>query len=115
PRGASGIVIGDRRWDRARPDATWEPSAQTPLEQPVPPWTKATNVHVVADDGATKTLTFADPATPADFQVQVDAKTMLPRDVRMTASAHLMVARDPYFKPPRASFPRRRRAPRARR
>lgn len=107
PGGASGIVIGDRRWDRARPDATWEPSAQTPLEQPVPPWTKATNVHVVADDGETKTLTFADPATPAYFQVQVDAKTMLPREVRMTAAAHFMVDRYVRFNAPRAIFPPR--------
>jgi hypothetical protein len=105
PGGAEGIVIGDRRWDRAKSDAAWQESAQTQLPQPATQWSSIANVHVVAADAETKTLTFVDPVTPAFFEVVVDAHTLLPRSVRMTAAAHFMVDRYVRFNAPRAIYP----------
>jgi copper transport protein len=107
PAGAAGIVIGGRRWDRSTPDAAWQPSQQTPLEQPATLWSSAANAHVVAAGARTKTLTFLDPATPAYFAIVVDSKTLLPRTVHMTASAHFMVERYLRFNAPRAIYPPR--------
>jgi hypothetical protein len=98
-------VIGDRRWDRAKSDAAWQESAQTQLPQPATQWSSIANVHVVAADAETKTLTFVDPVTPAFFEVVVDAHTLLPRSVRMTAAAHFMVDRYVRFNAPRAIYP----------
>jgi copper transport protein len=107
PGGAQGIVIGKRRWDRSTPRARWQESAQTILPQPATQWNSATNAHVIADDGATKTVSFADPTIPAYFTVRLDAKTLQPRVLHMTAAAHFM--RDSYeaFSLPRAIFPPR--------
>jgi hypothetical protein len=102
PGGAQGIVIGDRRWDRNTPDAEWVGSAQTPVRQPVPQWSEATNATLVAEVGKTKTMTFVDPTTPAYFEVTLDARTLLPRLVRMTAAAHFMTDRYVGFNEPRA-------------
>ncbi len=107
PGGAEGIVIGNRRWDRSTPDTAWRMSAQTQLSQPVTLWSSIANVHVVAADDVTKTLTFVDPVTPAYFEVTVDAKTLLPRTVQMTAAAHFMVERFLRFNAPRAIYPPR--------
>ena len=107
PGGAAGIVIGAHRWDRERPDAAWQKSAQSELTQPATAWAAAADVHVVADDGTTKTLTFDDPGVPAFFRLVVDAKTLLPRELRMTASAHFMVDRYVRFNAPRAIVPPR--------
>ena len=107
PGGAEGIVIGDRRWDRSKPDATWRESGQTQLPQPATQWSSIANVHVVAADAGTKTLTFVDPVTPAYFEVVVDSHTLLPRTVRMTAAAHFMVDRYVRFNAPRAIYPPR--------
>ena len=81
PGGAQGIVIGTRRWDRPTPRARWQESAQTTLPQPATQWNYATNAHVIADDGATKTVSFADPTIPAYFIVTArreDAATARP-------------------------------------
>jgi len=102
PGGAQGIVIGDRRWDRNTPDAGWVGSAQTPVRQPVPQWSEATNATLIAEVGQTKTVTFVDPTTPAYFEVTLDARTLLPRLVRMTAAAHFMSDRYVGFNEPRA-------------
>jgi copper transport protein len=107
PNGAAGIVIGNRRWDRATPDAAWQESAQTRLPQPATLWSSIANVHVVASDPDTKTLTFVDPETPAFFEAVIDVHTLLPRTVRMTASAHFMVDRYVRFNAPRAIHPPR--------
>jgi copper transport protein len=107
PGGASGIVIGAKRWDRDRPDAPWESSPQLRLRQPSPAWAKARNVHMIADNGDAKTLTFMDPSTPAYFTLTVDAKTLLPRELRMTAASHFMVDRYVRFNGPREIYPPR--------
>ena len=105
PGGAQGIVIGGRRWDRATPAARWQESAQTPLTQPATQWNYATNGHVIADDGVTKTVSFADPTVPAYFTVRFDATTLRPRVLRMTAAAHFMTDRYESFNSPRAIYP----------
>jgi hypothetical protein len=104
PGGAQGIVIGNRRWDRSTPDASWHESAQTPLVQPTTAWTGAANAHVIADTGETKTVTFFDPQTPAYYEATFDSSTLLPRVVRMTAAAHFMTDRYVRFDSPRAIF-----------
>jgi hypothetical protein len=103
--GAEGIVIGARRWDRNKRNAPWHESAQTPLPQPATLWDAATNAHVIADDGITKTVSFADSGIPAFFTVVLDAKTLLPRSLQMTASAHFMSERYTSFNDPRKIFP----------
>ena len=107
PGGADGIVIGNRRWDRAGPDSAWQESPQTQLPQPATQWSEVASPHVVASDATTKTITFVDPSSPAYFEVTVDAKTLLPRIVRMTAAAHFMVDRYVGFNGPRAIYPPR--------
>jgi hypothetical protein len=107
PGGAQGIVIGTRRWDRSTPQAPWHESAQTTLPQPATQWSFATNAHVIADDGATKTVSFADPTIPAYFTVRLDAKTLQPRVLHMTAAAHFMTDTYETFSLPRAIFPPR--------
>jgi hypothetical protein len=62
---------------------------------------------VIEDTGETKTVSFADPATPAFFEVTLDAHTLLPRVVRMTAAAHFMVDRYVRFNAPRQIAPPR--------
>lgn len=107
PGGTQGIVIGTRRWDRPTSRARWQESAQTILPQPATQWNYATNAHVIADDGATKTVSFTDPTIPAYFIVTLDAKTLLPRVLHMTAAAHFMTDSYESFNSPRAIFPPR--------
>ena len=107
PGGAQGIVVGTRRWDRPTPRAKWQESVQATLPQPATQWNHATNAHVIADDGATKTVSFADPTIPAYFTVTLDAKTLLPRVLHMTAAAHFMTDSYESFNSPRAIFPPR--------
>jgi hypothetical protein len=107
PNGAQGIVVGTRRWDRTTPHAQWQESAQSTLQQPATQWNFATNAHVIADDGVTKTLTFADPTIPAYFTVTLDAKTLQPRVLHMTAAAHFMTDTYERFNAPRAIVPPR--------
>jgi hypothetical protein len=107
PGGAEGIVIGGRRWDRATPAAKWQESVQTPLTQPATQWNYATNAHVIADDGATKTVSFVDPSVPAYFTLRFDAASLRPRVLHMTAAAHFMTDRYESFNSPRAIYPPR--------
>jgi hypothetical protein len=107
PGGSSGIVIGSKRWDRDRPDAPWEASPQERLHQPALGWTESRNAHVIADDGNAATVTFMDPVTPAYFALTVDDKTLLPRELRMTAASHFMVDRYVRFNAPREIYPPR--------
>jgi hypothetical protein len=107
PGGAQGLVVGTRRWDRPTPIATWQESVQATLPQPATQWNHATNAHVIADNGATKTVSFADPTIPAYFTVTLDAKTLLPRVLHMTAPAHFMTDRYESFNRPRSIYPPR--------
>ncbi len=88
---AAGIVIGGRRWDRSSARGRWQPSTQDPkLPEPSPLWERVTNAHVLSVRGRWETVSFADPTLGAFFFLTFDRHTLLPRIVRMTASAHFM-------------------------
>jgi hypothetical protein len=89
--GGGGIVIGRTRWDRPAPGVEWRRSATTPLEQPFPPWgMRAVDVRVVRETARRVALSWLDPGVPAWFTGTFDRTTALPRELRMTASAHFM-------------------------
>jgi hypothetical protein len=99
--GASGIIIGARRWDRA-PGEKWIPSAQEPTPQPEPIWAgHATNVYFLKVTPATDVVSFFKPIGPVWFTVEFDRRTLLPRSLRMIAAAHFMTHRYTKFNAPR--------------
>jgi hypothetical protein len=88
--GASGIIIGARRWDRAG-KGPWVESGQTPLPQPEPIWAGAfSNAFLLDATPTTYVVSFLKPLGPTWFTVRLDRKTLLPRDLRMTTAAHFM-------------------------
>jgi copper transport protein len=104
--GASGIIIGARRWDRAG-KGPWVESGQTPLPQPEPIWAGAfTNAFLLDATPTTYVVSFLKPLGPTWFTVRLDRKTLLPHDLRMTTAAHFMKHRytqfnaAPRIKPP---------------
>jgi hypothetical protein len=96
--GWAGVVVGDRRWDKAPGATHWVASAQTPVTQPTAGWVKVTDAHVLG--GTTVRgrpawrISFYDPGTPAWFTLLVDRTSLRVYQVRMTATAHFM--RDDY-------------------
>jgi copper transport protein len=91
---SQAVVIGTRRWDRATPHGRWTASLQDPrLPQPATPWQTAANAHILARRGSRLTVSFADPTIPAFFTLELDARTLRPRVLRMVASAHFMTDR----------------------
>jgi copper transport protein len=99
-RGASGIIIGGRRWDRA-PGGKWISSPQTRTQQPEPIWAgPVTNAYLLETTASTYLISFLKPFGPAWFTVRFDRKTLLPRDLRMTAAAHFMTHRYTRFNAP---------------
>jgi len=88
--GASGIIIGARRWDRAG-KGPWVESGQTPLPQPQPIWAGAfTNAFLLDATPTTYVVSFLKPLGPTWFTVRLDRKTLRPRSLRMTTAAHFM-------------------------
>jgi copper transport protein len=105
--GASGIIIGLRRWDRAR-GRPWVESGQTPLPQPEPIWAgHFTNAFLLKTTPSTYVVSFMKPLGPTWFTLTLDRRTTRPRDLRMTTAAHFMTHRyksfnaSPPIKPPR--------------
>jgi len=89
--GPSGVVIGNRRWDRESPQASWRRSSQDPLlPQPVPPWTAVRNAYLVGSDSRTWRVTFFDPRLTAWFALVLDRATLRTIDLHMTTTAHFM-------------------------
>ena len=87
--GASGIVIGTRRWDTSA--GHWVLSPSTRLPQPLPLWgTPVTNAHVLSRTRDAVTISFLNPKIPAWFVVRFDPRTLRPRVLDMTATAHFM-------------------------
>ncbi len=98
--GASGIIIGPRRWDRAR-GGKWEPSSQEPTPQPEPIWAgHFTNAYLLETTPSTYVVSFLKPIGPAWFRVVLDRRTLLPRSLHMTAAAHFMTHRYTRFNAP---------------
>jgi copper transport protein len=99
--GASGIIIGSRRWDRA-PGADWVPSPQQPVAQPEPIWAgPVTNAYILRTTPRDYVVSFLNPSGPAWFTFSFDRDTLLPRELRMTAAAHFMTHRYLHFNVPR--------------
>jgi hypothetical protein len=95
PGGASGIVIGDRRWDKLTPGGRWVESAQTAqITQPVPFWSSAKNAHVVGTGTVggrpVWVVSFYDPSIPAWFVATFDKATKRTLKLQMMATAHFM-------------------------
>ncbi len=91
--GASGVIIGARRWDRAR-GQPWVESGQTPLPQPEPIWAgHFTNAFVLERTPTTYVVSFMKPLGPTWFTVTFDRRTLRPRALRMTTAAHFMTHR----------------------
>ncbi|MEP7335254.1 MAG: hypothetical protein ABI717_05675 [Actinomycetota bacterium] len=89
--GAGGIVIGGKRWDRAKTGAPWEESTSTLLPQPLPPWgTRVANAFVLRRTPRRVTLSWFDPSVPSWFTGTFDRATARPVEVRMMATAHFM-------------------------
>jgi len=105
--GASGIVIGRRRWDR---DATgpWTPSEQDPTPQPEPIWSgHLANAFLLQATKSEYVVAFVKPLGPTWFTVRLDRRTFLPRELRMTTAAHFMRHRYTRFNAPRRIEPPR--------
>ena len=105
--GASGIIIGSRRWDRAR-GQPWVESGQTPLPQPEPIWAgRFTNAFLLKTTPATYVISFLKPLGPTWFTLTLDRRTLRPRALRMTTTSHFMTHRYTRFNaPPRIRPPR---------
>ena len=104
--GAEGIVIGERRWDRTT--GNWTESPTTRLPQPSAVWgSRITNAHLLARTGNSLVVSFLNPTVPAWFTVRFDRRTLRPRDLQMTATAHFMHHRYTAFDTPRRIFPPR--------
>jgi len=104
--GASGIVIGTRRWDRAN-TGPWVESGQTVTPQPEPIWAgHFTNAFLLDTTPTTYVVAFMKPLGPTWFTVRLDRKTLRPRSLRMTTAAHFMTHRYRRFNaPPRIKAP----------
>jgi copper transport protein len=104
--GASGVIIGSRRWDRAR-GQPWVESGQTPLQQPEPIWAgHFTNAFLLKTTPSTYVVSFMKPLGPTWFTVTLDRRTLRPRTLRMTTASHFMTHRYTRFNaPPRIKPP----------
>jgi copper transport protein len=99
--GASGIVIGNRRWDRTG-RKPWVPSPQDPTPQPEPIWAgHFTNAFLLEQTPSSYVVAFMKPLGPTWFTVRLDRRTLLPSDLRMTTAAHFMTHRYTSFNAPR--------------
>jgi copper transport protein len=100
--GGSATVIGTRRWDGC---AASQASA---LPQPSPIWGQpVTNARVLQRTRASEVVSFLNPRLPAWFLVRFDRRTLRPRRLKMTATAHFMHHTYTAFDAPRRIFPPR--------
>jgi hypothetical protein len=104
-RGAAAVVIGRRRWDKAKPGARWVASQSPTLHVPAPTWGgDVTNARVI---GSTTLhglpvwiVSFATPSVPAWFTAWIDKRTDRTLQLRMTAAGHFMFHRYTAFNEP---------------
>jgi hypothetical protein len=90
--GADGIIIGSRRWDRARGGGV--PSPQDPTSQPEPIWAgHFQNAYLLETTPTTYVVSFLNRSASVWFTLRLDRRTLLPRSLRMTAPAHFMTHR----------------------
>jgi hypothetical protein len=101
---SSAIVIGAHRWDSS--GSHWVESSSVYTPQPLPIWgTPLTNAHVLARTPSDVTVSFLNPKIPAWFLVHFDPRTLHPRSLEMTATAHFMHHVYSGFNAPRRIFP----------
>lgn len=97
--GASAVVIGNHRWDRAKAGAPWKESEQAPkLSVPSPTWGNLTvNAHVLGagrvNGRAVWIVSFVNPSIPAWFTAWIDRRSYRTLQLRMTAASHFMFHR----------------------
>ena len=105
--GADGIIIGARRWDRARGQG-WVASDQSPTPQPEPVWAgRVTNAYLLQTTESHYVITFLKRVGPAWFTVYLSRRTLLPTMLGMTAPAHFMEHTYTRFNgPPKITPPR---------
>ena len=104
--GGSGIIVGTRRWDRAR-GGRWVPSEQSLTPQPEPIWAgEFTNAFLLETTPTTYVVSFMKPLGPTWFTLRLDRRTLRPRNLRMTTTSHFMTHRYTRFNaPPRIKAP----------
>ena len=106
--GASGIIIGARRWDRSG-HGPWLPSPQEPTPQPEPIWAgHFTNAFLLETTPTSYVVSFVRALGPTWFTIRLDRRTLLPRDLKMTTAAHFMTHRYTHFNAPRRIRPPQR-------
>jgi hypothetical protein len=92
--GWAGVVIGERRWDRAPGAAHWTASPQTRLHQPVPFWVSVSDAHVLGSvtvhGRPAVRASFYDPGSHAWFTLVLDRKTNRTLELHMVTNAHFM-------------------------
>ena len=104
--GAGAVVIGNRRWDQARPGAAWTRTEQAPpLDLPQPEWGgRAENAHLLGtgriDGRPVWIVSFVNPTIPAWFTTWIDRESYRMLRLRMTAASHFMVHRYSEFDRP---------------
>jgi len=104
-RGASGIIIGPRRWDRQR-GGKWVLSQWQPTSQPEPIWAGGvTNAYVLRTTPTTYVVSFLKPIGPAWLTLVLDRRTLLPQHLSMIAPAHFMTHRYSGFNAPARIHP----------
>jgi hypothetical protein len=111
--GAAAVVIGTRRWDRARPGAKWVASQSTVLHVPAPTWSNdVVNAEVLGSSTVngrpTWIVSFATPSVPAWFTAWIDKRSYRTLQLRMTAAGHFMFHRYTEFNAPLKIRPPRR-------
>jgi hypothetical protein len=102
---ASAVVIGARRWDRARPGAKWVESQSSIVQVPAPTWSSdATNAHVLGSATVNGRpvwiVSFVTPSVPAWFTAWIDKRDYRTLQLKMTAAAHFMFHRYTRFNAP---------------
>jgi hypothetical protein len=93
--GTCAVVVGQSRWDRESAGGQWLRSPQERLDLPALPWgAHMRNVFLLDPSPALRSTTIRfsmfDPATPAWYDVLVDAGTHRIRSVQMIAPSHFM-------------------------
>lgn len=93
--GWSAVIIGTNRWDRAPGARRWQRSTASRLRQPVPPWVKSTDAHIlrqVTYEGRRAVqVSFYDFASNAWFRLTVEASTGRTLEAWMVTNAHFML------------------------
>jgi len=107
---SDSIIIGNRRWDRAK-GGRWIESPQTPaIQQPTPFWPpEITDAHVLRTERFhghdVWVVSFLDAGTPAWFTTWIDRSTYRTLRLDMVATAHFMHDVDGPFNAPIAVEP----------